>query len=136
MDFNKLTLFGMVKDRMQWLSKRQEVLAQNVANADTPDYKPLDLKAIDFADVMRQRNRHAGVSPGTAVNTSVAVRGGRSTFDIVENRAPYETSPDGNAVVLEEQMAKIGETQMQHQLTNELYRKHLGMIKIAIGKGR
>lgn len=126
MDLDKLTLFGLVKGRMGWLSKRQEVLAHNVANSDTPEYKPRDLKPFDFKEIMRRQKAAdvmgmSGRAPGHATH---------------ENRTPYETAPAGNAVVLEEQMGKIGETQLQYQLTNELYRKHIGMIKIALGKGR
>ena len=134
MDFNKLTMFGMLKGQMNWLNKRQEVLAQNVANSDTPDYKPQDLKPVNFREVMREQHKRDMMNRMSG--TAVAGLGNSSAFKIEENRAPYETSPDGNAVVLEEQMGKIGETQMKYQLTNELYRKHIGMIKIAIGKGR
>ena len=45
----------------------------------------------------------------------------------------YETTPDGNAVILEEQMAKATETALDYQLTSNLYRKYLGMIRIALG---
>ena len=48
-------------------------------------------------------------------------------------RAPYETAPAGNAVVLEEQMAKINETTVSHSLASGLYRKHLAMLKTATG---
>ena len=58
-----------------------------------------------------------------------------SQFTEIQENLPFETSPNGNAVVLEEQMAKLGEVQVQHRLTTELYRKHIGMIKIALGKG-
>lgn len=140
MDLNKLTLFGLVKGRMGWLTKRQEVLAQNVANSDTPGYKPKDLKPFDFQELVRRQERQR---MATAQNPQVANAGagglsGRATspFKSQNELSPYETAPDGNAVVLEQQMAKIGETQMQYQLTNELYRKHINMIKIAIGKGR
>ena len=135
MNLDKLTLFGLVKGRMGWLTKRQEVLAQNVANSDTPEYKPQDLKAFNFQDmVKRQQTRLNAVT--TSPMHMTGAQKSTSPFASQENRTPYETAPDGNAVVLEEQMAKIGETQMQYQLTNELYRKHVNMIKIAIGKGR
>ena len=134
MELNKLTLFGMVKGQMKWLNKRQEVLAQNVANADTPDYKPQDLKTVNFREVMREQHKRDMMNKMSG--TAVAGLGNSSAFKTEENRTPYETSPDGNAVVLEEQMGKIGETQMKYQLTNELYRKHIGMIKIALGKQR
>jgi len=136
MDLNKLTLFGMVKGRMGWLARRQEVLAQNVANADTPKYKPQDLKSLNFQDMMKkQQQTQLNVVTTSPLHMSGARRA-TSPFAGEENRTPYETAPDGNAVVLEEQMGKIGETQMEYQLTNELYRKHIGMIKIALGKGR
>ncbi|HEY9078923.1 flagellar basal body rod protein FlgB [Magnetovibrio sp.] len=136
MDLNKLTLFGLVKGHMGWLTRRQEVLAQNVANADTPKYKPQDLKALNFKDMMRKQQQTQLNAVTTSPMHMAGARRATSPFAGEENRTPYETAPDGNAVVLEEQMAKIGETQMQYQLTNELYRKHIGMIKIAIGKGR
>lgn len=135
MDLNKLTLFGLVKGRMGWLAKRQEVLAQNIANADTPDYKPQDLKAFNFQEMIRRPQTRLNAVTTSPLHLTGA-RKSTSEFAQQENRTPYETAPDGNAVVLEEQMAKVGETQMQFELTNELYRKHMGMIKIAIGKGR
>ena len=47
--------------------------------------------------------------------------------------AGYETTPDGNAVILEEQMAKATETALDFQLTSNLYRKYVGMMRIALG---
>lgn len=135
MELNKLTLFGLVKGRMSWLTRRQEVLAQNVANSDTPNYKPKDLKAFSFKDMMQNKTTTLNPVTTNPKHMTGAARSA-SPFDVVVNQTPYETSPDGNAVVLEEQMGKIGETQAQFQLTNELYRKHMGMITIALGKGR
>ena len=134
MELNKLTLFGMIKGQMKWLNKRQEVLAQNVANADTPNYKPKDLKPVNFREVMREQHKRDMMNRMSG--TAVAGLTKSMAFESEVNRTPYETAPDGNAVVLEEQMGKIGENQMKYQLTNELYRKHIGMIKIALGKGR
>ena len=57
----------------------------------------------------------------------------RDYASVVERR-PFETMPNGNAVVLEEQMAKVNETQINHNLMTQLYKKHLNMIKMAIGK--
>jgi flagellar basal-body rod protein FlgB len=45
----------------------------------------------------------------------------------------YETTPNGNAVILEEQMAKASQTALDYQLTSNLYRKYLGMVRIALG---
>ena len=43
-----LGIFSKLATRMAWLGRRQQVLAQNIANADTPNYKPMDLKPLDF----------------------------------------------------------------------------------------
>ena len=53
-DLNNLKLFQMALTKMDWASARQKVLAQNVANADTPDYKEKDLKALNFKSVLRE----------------------------------------------------------------------------------
>jgi hypothetical protein len=45
----KTALFQLISARMSWLSQRQVVLSQNIANADTPDHAPKDLRAADFA---------------------------------------------------------------------------------------
>jgi len=53
MDLSKMTIFKMVNKRMDFLSQRQKVLSENVANADTPKYHPKDLKPIDFRAMVR-----------------------------------------------------------------------------------
>ena len=135
MDFNKFTLFGVMKGQMGWLTRRQEVLAQNIANADTPRYKAKDLKPFDFQHMLKSQNTRINAVTTSPMHMEGARRS-TSPFAVEENRNPYETSPSGNSVVLEEQMAQVGQNQTQFQLTSELYRKHIAMIKTAIGKGR
>ena len=42
---------------------------------------------------------------------------------------PYETAPDGNAVVIEEQMVKMNETVTDHNLMTQIYKKQMQMFK-------
>lgn len=149
MDLNKLRLFTMMKDRMSWLTRRQEVVSLNIANADTPDYVPRDLKPQDFGVVLRrhevERRGRGGITHPSVGSVEVrATRPGHLTGEEDSNgnikaqkvKRPYETAPDGNSVVLEEQMMKISETAHNYEMTTSLYRKHLGMLKTAIGRGR
>ena len=46
----------MLKSKMSWLEARQDVLSQNVANADTPGYAARDLKPMDFASLLKKAN--------------------------------------------------------------------------------
>ena len=134
MDLNNLPIFAMMTKRMSWLGKRQEILAQNIANADTPGQKAKDLKPLDFKRLVGRENRQITV---LRTNNSHLTGGFRATSDFTakETRRPYETSPDGNAIILEEQMMKLGKTATDHRLMTELYKKHLSMFRIAIGKG-
>jgi flagellar basal-body rod protein FlgB len=132
MDFGKITLFAAMKQKLGWLAQRQEVLAQNVANADTPGARAFDLKPFDFATLVKRRSMQIELAATQANHLA----GNRKRVDIgdTENRRPYETAPAGNAVVLEEQMMKLSENEVDYKLTTELYRKHLGLFRKAIGR--
>ena len=129
--FEKVPLFNALKTRMSWVSKRQEVLAQNIANADTPEFKAKDLKPLNFKDVIRDKGRDMQLArTGPSHLSGLSRRLG--PFRDQEERNPYETKPDGNSVVIEEQMAKVNESQVTHRLTSQLYKKHLSMLRMAI----
>jgi len=48
MPISDIPIFSMLRTRMQWHQERQKVLAENVANADTPKFQPRDLKPLNF----------------------------------------------------------------------------------------
>ena len=134
MDLDKLSFFAMAKKRLAWLTQRQEVLAQNISNADTPGYRAKDLEPFAFERLVKRESMQ--------INMDVTEKGhldGRRKrirdFSEKAERKPFETAPAGNAVILEEQMGKLNETSASHKLTVQLYNKQLKMIKIAIDKG-
>jgi flagellar basal-body rod protein FlgB len=133
MDLGKTALFEMMKGRFAWLSQRQQVLARNIANADTPGYRPRDLEPFGFGDMVRSQAGHLDMEMTSPVHLG-GQRRPEHAFSERQNRRPFETAPAGNAVILEEQMAKVNETSVAHKLTTELYRKHLGMIRMALGR--
>ncbi len=133
MEIGNLSVLSIIKKRMAWLSHRQEVLAQNIANSDTPGYKARDLKAFKFDELLRREN--AGLSMATTEKNHLGGQRKRvRDFGTAEDRNPYETAPNGNSVVLEEQMAKMSENSVNYSLASELYKKHMGMIRMALGK--
>ena len=140
MELTNLPLFGLIRQRMNWLSQRQEVISQNVANADTPEYRARDLKTFDFENVIRQ-NRPKSQRVTVRVTKPNHIPGSRgegsNSFRETNVRRPYETAPDGNQVILEEQMVRMNETVTNHGLITEIYRKQLAMFKTAArGGGR
>lgn len=131
----KAPLFQLIAARLGWLGQRQAILNQNIANADTPDFQPRDLRPQDFERLLGQRV--AQPPPLPIVRTHGGHMGGHPTarvgLDGKVQETQYEVAPDGNAVVLEEQMAKATETALDFQLTSNLYRKYLGMLRTALG---
>jgi flagellar basal-body rod protein FlgB len=132
MEFKQIPLIAQAKEQLRWLGQRQEVLAQNVANADTPGFRARDLKPLRFGEIIAAAPNPVRMNITRAGHIE-SPRRADGPFQVSEQRKPYETSPDGNAVVLEEQMAKVSETALSYSLANELYRKQLGMFRIALG---
>lgn len=132
MDISQMTLFRMAREKMSWLGQRQAVLAQNIANANTPSYRSKELAPIDFDRELRsiQPVRLAATTgnhlDGTVVPPEHKVQRDRL-------RDVYEVNPDGNSVVMEEQLMKVSETQVQYQLATNIYQKNLKMFRMALG---
>ncbi|MEE8272751.1 MAG: flagellar basal body protein [Alphaproteobacteria bacterium] len=134
MDFSNLGLFRLISQRMDWLNQRQSVLAENIANSDTPDYRPNDL--APFKTHLAGAGG-ASLAPTTTHAAHLGPAAGQGGAAATEPQGDvYEVSPTGNEVVLEQQMLRVAETAMQHQLAINLYRKHVGMIRTALGRGR
>ena len=133
MNLNTIPLFAMLTERLSWLNQHQQVLANNIANADTPGFKPNDLAPINFRRLAENASRQFTI---TSTNSLHLVSSARSSgpFRVSQQSEFFESSPSGNAVVLEEQLMKVSQTVMDHRITAGLYAKHLGMIRMAIGR--
>ena len=139
MTTQNLALFKGFGAKMQYLNHRQRVIAQNVANADTPGYRPQDLTGADFSSVLKnvQGKNNRTNSPLTLQRTqSLHMPPGGSIADADEKkqRETYEVAPVGNAVIMEEQLLKSGETVTNYNLMSSLYQKHVGMLAVALGR--
>jgi flagellar basal-body rod protein FlgB len=123
-------LMQALKTRMHFHQSRQKVLAENVANADSPGFRPMDVKAPTI-----RAGGAGGVSLARTSEGHMGIGGRSDGFDSARARR-FETTPSGNAVNLEDEMMKVAQNQSDYQLAASLYSKGLGLMKIAIGKGR
>jgi flagellar basal-body rod protein FlgB len=120
---NPTDVFALAEKRLAWIGQRQSILAQNIANANTPGYAARDIKP--FSEVLAAQADRADdtnfipISSGAA-SSSDPTASGRSL--------------DGNGVVLDEQLEKIAETDTAHQLATNLYKKYVSLFKTAIGR--
>lgn len=128
-------IFEVLRAKMGWLQERQGVLAENVANANTPNYQARDLKELKFEDFMAPRP--PGVSAHVTHTSHIALRPVTNSNQYRVNTEPdTEVSPTGNSVVLEDQMLKISGNQADFQAATSLYSKGVGMLRTALGGGQ
>jgi len=118
---------ALAGQRLHWLDQRQRVLAQNIANANSPGYQPKDL--APFAQALDR----AGASPPMA-RTDARHLATSSDPSARTDRKTAERKPDGNAVSLEQQALKVAETDQAHSLALNLHRTWIGLFRSALGR--
>jgi flagellar basal-body rod protein FlgB len=134
MDFARQPLFQMISQRLGFLTERQRVLAENVANADTPDYKARDLKTPSFEQMIRGASAMMDMSRTNSRHLDTGgVRNGGVNGQLSKEK-PFETTLSGNAVTLDVELMKISETAQDHQLATSLYKKQLGLFRTVLGR--
>lgn len=132
MDLTKQALFKMITERMSYLGQRQKVLAQNIANANTPGYQARDLKPVNFKDQVQRELRQ--VTPVATQSNHLPPVTPPERFAVQKERRPYETALDKNGVVLEEQAMKVGQTQVDYQASTAIYRKYVSLFKLVLSR--
>jgi flagellar basal-body rod protein FlgB len=134
-DPTNITVFSLMKARLQMLGGRQKVIAENVANVSTPGFVPRDVDQDSFATALqRMAGRASGPGHTAMVATQarhMAPQGGASASFNMARAPDSETTLDGNSVVVEEQMMKIAETRMDFETMVGLYQKSLGLLRLA-----
>ena len=137
MDFASLPIIHLMKSKLGYISERQSVLARNVANADTPNYLAQDIAEPDFKAMAQQMQSAGGQTLPMATTNPMHLHGGATGsghFQVTKRPSTYELNPNGNNVVIEEEMMRVGENQADYQKVLGLYRKTLEMFKTAIGR--
>ncbi|GAA0553575.1 flagellar basal-body rod protein FlgB [Rhizomicrobium palustre] len=134
MQVDDIPLMSMLKNRMSWLSKRQEVLAQNVASSDVPGYNARDLKPMNFEETLRSTQKNSSSGLMVTDPRHIALHRDNTAFKVEEHR-DVAAAPNGNSVSLESEMIKVADTQAQYQAATNIYAKAIGMMKTAIGRG-
>jgi flagellar basal-body rod protein FlgB len=135
MAINDLPLLSALRTKMQWHQERQRVLAENVSNANTPNFRPTDLVEPKFDT--KGANIGGGMGSLGVMRTSathISAAGGAPSFRGDGGRSGFLTKPAGNAVNLEDQMLKVSANQMDYAAATSLYTRSLGLLKTAIGK--
>ena len=132
MAVSSISIFQALSDKMRWHQARQGVLAENVANADTPGYIEKDLNPYSFEDQLKSV---ATITTSTTspMHISVSSDGGAGGF--ASQSSPFEITPSGNGVTLEDEMMKVASNDMDYQAVTSLYSKSMAILRTALGRG-
>lgn len=118
-------IFDDMQHSLKVTNKRQQIISQNLANADTPGYKAkkvLPLKPMN------------SIGLKTTSPTHITTTGWSGSSRIIEdNNTRYETL-DGNTVVVEDQMLEMNKNNLEHRMTLGMLQKMTGLMRTAIGK--
>ena len=123
MDLDEIGLFRLAEQRLAWVDRRQSLLAQNVANANTPGYQPRDVGS--FGRVLGS----VGLEQTSPMHLTAA---GRVADEAVAR--PSEQTPTRNGVSIETEMSKIADTAGVQELVLNLERGYMGMFRTVIGR--
>jgi flagellar basal-body rod protein FlgB len=129
MPITDIPILSMLRERMEWHQERQRVLAENVANADTPNYRARDLAPPDFSHAMQQALALDRTDPA-----HITAQGGDGSAFAADSSGRYAIRPRGNSVTHEDEMMKVAANQMDYEAVTSLYTRSLALIKLAIGR--
>ncbi|WND02143.1 flagellar basal body rod protein FlgB [Temperatibacter marinus] len=138
-DYSTLPMLTALKDKMRWLNANQRVISENIAHADTPGYRAKEIAEQDFSGLVDSLsgNKTASASSFKLAGSDPGHIGQRAQSNgsyVVNEQKGNEESPTGNSVVLEEEMIKLADNQMQYGMASRLYKKNVALIKAALGK--
>ncbi|WIY54347.1 flagellar basal body rod protein FlgB [Devosia sp. YIM 151766] len=127
-----MPVFSALTDKMRWHQTRQGLLAENVANAETPGYRGRDLKQFDTDNRLTAMSS-ATISTAITQPMHFSASSGVAGFD-AQRMANFEITPKGNGVTLEEEMMKVTTNMMDYQAATSLYQKSIRILRVALGK--
>ena len=125
--FETLSITRMAQSLAAQSAARLGLIARNVAQADTPGYKAVDLPS--FADSYQEAEPH-----GMRATRPGHLHARAQMMDAVEQGSGGEMSPNGNTVSLEHEMVKSVDIRQQHDMAMAVYRSTSDIIRASLGR--
>ena len=132
--FDKIEILQMAHAMATHASARQNVVSQNIANADTPDYRARDVAS--FADTYESQSSDWSSRATRSGHFHAASSDVAGSLRVIERNDPGTQSPNGNTVSLEMEMLNAVDVKRQHDRALTVYRYSLDMMRTALGRGR
>jgi flagellar basal-body rod protein FlgB len=128
--FEPLNLMRMAQSLAGYAGDRLGVIARNIAQADTPGYRAMDLPS--FADVYAAQSGEDGFA--MRATRAGHLSGGFAAAEPLASPTEGEASADGNTVSLEKQMVKMADIRLAHDMALSVYRVSADITRAALGR--
>lgn len=119
-------LFNLIERQRSWLSARQVLVAQNVANANTAGYRAVDVapfsKVLDHSVLQMSGTNGLHMQTSASDPRSVSAR----------QEASWETTHSGNSISLEQEMIKAGDIREAYSLDTNIMKAFHGMWLMSV----
>ncbi len=122
-----IKIFNMASALSRHSAERHRVISENIANADTRNYKAKDLESFETA-YMRQVKSGTGMASG-ALNPSHNMQ-----WRAYEMASDGAHSPNGNNVSIEDQITRSVKAQADHDAATTIYKKALDILRMSLGR--
>ncbi len=132
MSLESMGYFKVLNTRLGWLNDRQRLLAENVSNANTPGFRARDLDEPNFEALLRRSV--APVALSTTASRHLQGVGSHHNVKFKVHEIDAVGDKSGNSVALESEMMKVSQTAADHELMSNLYKKGMGLLRVAISR--
>ena len=122
-------IFGIHEQALLLHGQRIGVLATNMANADTPNYKARD---IDFSAVLAHTDDSAPLPMSVTQGAHIAMNDAATLGAELKYRNPYQASLDGNTVEMPVEQAAFSENNVRYQASLGFINGTIADLKFAI----
>ena len=126
-----ISIFAMLKSRLTYLAGRQQAIAQNVANSDTPGFTPKDLKPFQLPGHGGMAGALAPITPTLTSAMHIAAPTASAPGVKPINSPDSETTLNGNSVVLEDEMMKMSQSRMDYDAAVSFYQQSMQLLATA-----
>ena len=126
-----ISIFAMLKSRLTYLADRQQVISQNVANSDTPNFTPKDLKPFALPGRGGSAGALAPITPTLTAPMHLAAPTAAALGSKPVDSPDSETTLNGNSVVLEDEMMKMTQSRMDYDAAVAFYQQSAQLLTTA-----
>jgi len=116
-------------------AQKQQVIASNIANAETPGYKA---QKMTFEDSLRNAISRPELASKTTNSKHFAVSGGSisAVHGTISQQIGIAQFGDGNTVSIDDEMLDLAENQLLFEASSQIIKKKFSMLKFAASDGR